>query len=96
MEPSDEARELQTQMQKHLFTNLYKHHQLERRRFHAKNTLKRLFSAYAGNPTMMPDRYRRLADEFGDKRAICDFIAGMTDRYALQEFANLYEAPIGP
>ncbi|MCZ7586739.1 MAG: deoxyguanosinetriphosphate triphosphohydrolase [Deltaproteobacteria bacterium] len=96
VEHSAEAAELMGGLRRYLFDSLYKHYRLERRRFQAQNTIRMLFRAYAANPTMMPGRYLRLADEFGMERAIADYIAGMTDRYALQEYAHLYEAPTGP
>ncbi|MBZ0272550.1 deoxyguanosinetriphosphate triphosphohydrolase [bacterium] len=93
VEHSVEARELQEALRVYLFDNLYKSPPLEHRRFQAQNTLRKLFAAYDICPSMMPRRYQHLAKEAGKRRAIADYIAGMTDRYALQEYAHLYEAP---
>ena len=48
-----------------------------------------LFEAYLKNPTLLPQRYRTRIDADGLHRTICDFIAGMTDRYCLIEYEKL-------
>ena len=93
---SGEALKLQEEIRAFLYNKLYRHHYLERRRFQAQNTIRMLFNAYKEHPEMMPARYVDLIDQYGVKRVICDYIAGMTDRYALQEFADLFESPKGP
>ncbi len=44
----------------------------------------RLFAAYEANPALMPERYTRRIDESGVARVVCDYIAGMTDRFCTQ------------
>jgi dGTPase len=48
-----------------------------------------LFEAYLKDPTRLPQRYRARIDADGLHRTICDFIAGMTDRYCLAEYEKL-------
>ncbi len=93
---SDQAAGLQEEIREFLYKKLYRHHYLERRRFQSQNTIRMLFGAYLEYPEMMPSRYAKLIEQYGLKRVICDYIAGMTDRYALQEFAQLFESPKGP
>ncbi len=93
---SGDAEVFQEEIRAFLYKRLYRHHHLERRRFQAQNTIRMLFNAYNEHPKMMPERYEKLIDQYGVKRVICDYIAGMTDRYALQEYAQLFETPKGP
>jgi dGTPase len=50
-----------------------------------------LFTAYAKEPDMLPLEYRGLAVDRGLERTICDYLAGMTDRYAIQEYERLFD-----
>jgi dGTPase len=51
-----------------------------------RRVVKELFSAYADNPQELPPDYRQQQDRF---RAISDYIAGMTDRFAIREHERL-------
>ena len=42
------------------------------------------------NPDSMPDEFKRIMARFGIDRAVCDYIAGMTDSYAIDVYENLY------
>lgn len=90
---SQAVRDLQEEIRAFQFDHLYKHYQLERRRFNAQRVVKALFEAYLLEPTMLPPRYCAHIERDGLKRVICDYVAGMTDRFALQEYARLYESP---
>jgi dGTPase len=50
-----------------------------------------LFRAYAANPRLMGESTQRRLGEVGLHRAICDYIAGMTDRFALEEYKRICE-----
>lgn len=52
--------------------------------------LKRLYEHFIGNPGQMPAEFREIADEEGVPRAVVDFIASMTDRYAIRLFRQLF------
>ncbi len=43
------------------------------------------------HPTLLPRKYQQKMDVSGRERVICDYIAGMTDRFALDEFKRLFE-----
>ena len=72
-----------------LRTNLYNHPKLLKSLQEARATIEILFREYQANPGLMPQKYRGLAESDGLERAICDYIAGMTDRYALEEANKL-------
>ena len=74
-----------------LYKNLYSHYKVERMRIKAERFLTILFENYLQNPTLLPSSYQDKYDEYGRERVICDYIAGMTDRYALDEYKRLFE-----
>jgi dGTPase len=72
-----------------LYERFYRHPHVEEQREQASAMLDGLFSAYLADPTEMPPWYRRWSDEVGVHRAVCDYIAGMTDRFAEKDHARL-------
>jgi dGTPase len=81
-------REQALQLKRFLFAALYRHPQVERTTARAREVLRRLFDAYAGAPSELPDEHR-LAFERDGMRAVADYIAGMTDRFAAREHRRL-------
>jgi dGTPase len=77
-----------------LFQNFYKHHRVERMAAKAENVLEDLFRAYVKNPKILPKTVQELMDETPKERVICDYIAGMTDRFALEEHARLFDPAV--
>jgi dGTPase len=71
--------------------NLYLHHRIERMRDKSRRVLFALFDRYRENPRLLPDDRRRHIEIDGLERAIADYIAGMTDRYATQEYQCLFD-----
>jgi len=74
-----------------LYENLYKHYKVERMRVKAERYLSDLFHTYCGHPTLLPGKYVRKMELYGRERVICDYIAGMTDRFALDEYKRMFE-----
>ncbi len=74
-----------------LYKNLYSHYKVERMRIKAERFLTILFENYLQHPTLLPGSYQDKYEEYGRERVICDYIAGMTDRYALDEYKRLFE-----
>jgi len=70
---------------------LYRHYKMERMRIKAKRVIQGLFEAYLSHPTLLPIRQQHKADSEPLKRVICDYIAGMTDRFALEEYRRLFD-----
>jgi dGTPase len=78
-----------------LFANVYRHRDVIRVREKADAILRRLFAALLADPAAMPLEWRREAGG-GDAeraRAVSDYIAGMTDRFALSEYRRLFDEP---
>jgi len=74
-----------------LYKRLYRHYKVERMRIKAERFITLLFESYRENPTLLPLEFQNRFDEFGKERVVCDYIAGMTDRSALDEYKRLFE-----
>ena len=74
------------ELKRHLQERLYHHPRIEATRDRYRQVVSGLFAAYRATPELLPAaHHRRIATE-GTERAICDYVAGMTDRYALDEY----------
>ena len=80
-------RELKLFLREHL----YHHYKVERMRVKAERYLVDLFGTYRQYPSLLPVKYVRKMELIGPERVICDYIAGMTDRFALDEYKRLFE-----
>ena len=60
----------------------------------AQDMLRRLFEHYQKHPDQLPDDFQTIREEEGVERAVCDYIAGMTDPFALETFKQLF-IPVG-
>ena len=56
----------------------------------AKRFVKALYNAYLEDVDQLPDQFKNRIESDGVERVICDYIAGMTDRYAQDEYARLF------
>ncbi|ALM85340.1 deoxyguanosinetriphosphate triphosphohydrolase [Bordetella sp. N] len=81
-------------LKRFLFDNLYRHFRVVRMTTKARRIVRELFTAFLDNPRLLPPDYRR-DDEVGQARAISDYIAGMTDRYAMREHRRLFDISEG-
>jgi dGTPase len=79
-----------------LFANLYRHYRVVRMANKSEKIILDLFNAYHKNPDMLPGHIQDLNEERGIERVICDYIAGMTDRYAIDEYNRLFDPGILP
>ena len=78
-----------------LFARLYRHPRVETVMGAAENIVHDLFDRYRDDPKLMPETWSRAAavgDERRRARVIADFVAGMTDRYAIAEHRRLFDA----
>ena len=72
------------ELEKFLLQNFYQHKSLTQTADKVKNWLEQLFARLCQKPQLMPGYFQRLADEEGLQRTVCDYIAGMTDRFCLK------------
>ena len=73
-----------------LFERVYRNPVAKGEEAKAQEMLIRLFWHYAANPDKMPRLYRANCERDGVERCACDFISGMTDRYAIEAYSQLY------
>ena len=71
--------------------NLYRHYKVERMRVKAERYLTHLYETYIQHPTLLPRKYVVKMETLGRERVVCDYIAGMTDRFALDEYKRLFD-----
>jgi len=80
------------EMKAYLFENMYRHYRVVRMAQKAEHFITSLFQAYISEPAQLPKsiqvRWKNGDDSLA--RVVCDYIAGMTDRYALQEYEKLF------
>ncbi len=89
---SPRVRRLKSQFNEFLYSRFYTHHKILRMQFKAGRLLKDLFDEYVRRPLQLPPNVqRRIAEENNSlERIVCDYIAGMTDRFALDEHRKLF------
>jgi dGTPase len=90
-----------TELRRFLHGRMYRHFRVNRTRSQARRILAELFGLFMREPDVMPDEWWRRADvktaqdgEAGHARVVCDYIAGMTDRYAIEEHRKLFNLDI--
>ncbi|MDO9601411.1 MAG: deoxyguanosinetriphosphate triphosphohydrolase [Rhodocyclaceae bacterium] len=81
-----ENRELKT----FLRTELYRHYQVVRMTNKARRVIRDMFAAFLAEPRLLPPQYQASGAQEGMPRVIADYIAGMTDRYAMKEHRRLF------
>ncbi len=81
-------------LKRFLLEKLYRHPRVAEMTERAGQIIRDLFAGYVAEPGLLPSQYQRLA-ETDKARTIADYIAGMTDRYAIREHGRLLGAPTG-
>ncbi|RBP00963.1 dGTPase [Roseiarcus fermentans] len=76
-----------------LFAHMYRHPQVQAEREKADAIVRNLFSAFLADPSAMPADWAARAGAGEPARAVADYIAGMTDRFAIHEHARLFDGP---
>jgi dGTPase len=99
---SDEIRELGLELKRFLRTRLYRHYRVHRMSVKARRIVSELFSAFMDDAELLPPEHQDLARELAEQdgeagraRVVADYIAGMTDRYAITEHGRIFN-PITP
>ena len=89
---SEELSDKQRALRAFLFERMYKHYKVNRMRSKAKKILAELFDGFTAEPETLPAPWRQdatQADRMRRARIVCDYIAGMTDGYAIEEHRRL-------
>ncbi len=87
---SAQMREDNLALKRFLFANLYRHYRVLRMMDKASRIVRELFEAFRSSPYLLPPEFQDRAEQ-GMERAVADYIAGMTDRYAITEHRRLFD-----
>jgi dGTPase len=90
--PSPELAELKQGLERFLFKHVYRHQSVEAIRASAREALREMFDILVAAPDQLPAKFRARVPADGAPRAVADYLAGMTDRYALEEHRRLSAA----
>jgi dGTPase len=79
-----------------LFENLYNHYRVVRMAVKAERIIQNLYEAFTKEPTTLPENFQSDVNDIGLEKTVCFYIAGMTDRYAINEHQKLFDPEILP
>jgi dGTPase len=95
---SDSTRDLNHALKTFLRQHVYKHYKVRRMTAKARRVIRELFDAFFSDPVLMPDEHGAMGARLesaqgraGRARVVADYIAGMTDRYAILEHRRLFD-----
>lgn len=86
---SSEMREMSRELKLFLHTHLYRHYRVMRMSAKARRIINELFGAFMDDRRLLPPQFQQQA-ETDCPRAVSDYIAGMTDRYAIREYRRIF------
>jgi dGTPase len=87
---SEEMQRRNRELKDFLYKNLYRHYRVTRMQVKAERLITDIFNLYCAEPMMLPNTTQVNIEKRGLERTICDYIAGMTDRYAIEEYQRLF------
>jgi dGTPase len=88
---SREMKQWKKELKVYLHRNLYQHYRVVRMTDKGQRFIKQLFGVYAEKPDLLAPNVRQRIGKDSLERVVCDYIAGMTDRFALDEYKRLFE-----
>jgi dGTPase len=91
VEPSPAMRALKAELEEFLARRVYNHSRVQRMAVKGGRIIRQLFDEFCREPKLLPERYNRRIGEQRPERTVCDYLAGMTDRYAQDEFLRLFQ-----
>ncbi|GIW81793.1 MAG: deoxyguanosinetriphosphate triphosphohydrolase-like protein [Gemmatales bacterium] len=89
--PGEQIRAWKAELEAFLHTHVYRHHRVMRMAAKGKRFVRALFEEYCRSPEQLPKRYAERAREGNLERSVCDYLAGMTDRFAQDEYLRLFQ-----
>ncbi|MGE5775199.1 MAG: deoxyguanosinetriphosphate triphosphohydrolase [Chloroflexota bacterium] len=87
---SEEMQRRNRELKDFLYKKLYRHYRVTRMQVKAERLIADIFNIYCHEPMMLPDSTQANIEKRGLERTVCDYIAGMTDRYAIEEHQRLF------
>jgi dGTPase len=93
--PGPEVQALKADLEAFLHRRVYRHYRVLRMAHKGKRIVGRLFEEFCRAPELLPERYGRRARAGKLEQTVCDYLAGMTDRYAQDEYLRLFQPYTG-
>ncbi|MCI6889403.1 MAG: deoxyguanosinetriphosphate triphosphohydrolase [Ruminococcus sp.] len=87
---SDDIKKAHDDLRSYLFENVYTNPIAKHEEEKVHYIIERLYTYYKENPSKMPDVYRNIMNRFDVDRAVCDYISGMTDGFAVDLYTELF------
>ncbi len=87
---SEPMQELYNNFHDYMFETVYRNPVAKAEEKKVDGIISGIFNYYLDNPSKLPEEFTSIAEKDGLKRAICDYIAGMTDGYAMEQYSNIY------
>lgn len=91
VEPSPDMRALKAELEAFLRQRVYNHYRVQRMAVKGGRIVRQIFDEFCRAPHLLPERYGRRIGTQRPERTVCDYVAGMTDRYAQDEFLRLFQ-----
>jgi dGTPase len=91
VEPGEEVHALKIELEAFLHEHVYRHSRVLRMASKGQRFLKALFQEFCRQPELLPERYARRIRDGRPERTVCDYLAGMTDRFAQDEYLRLFQ-----
>jgi dGTPase len=88
---SPEMAEKNRELRSFLHRSLYRHYRVMRMAVKAQRLIRQIFDAYLRDPSVLPEPVQARLTAQDPYRVVCDYIAGMTDRFALEEYRKLFD-----
>jgi dGTPase len=89
--PGPEVQQLKSELESFLHRQVYHHYRVMRMAAKGTQFLRALFAEFCRSPDLLPERYRRRVQAQPLERTVCDYLAGMTDRFAQNEYQRLFQ-----
>ena len=86
-----ETSAMNAELKRFLLKEMYAHYRVIRMEQKARRILSDLFGSYTARPDQLPPHIQRRTRKESVKRVVCDYLAGMTDRYAMEEYRKLFD-----
>lgn len=91
---TSEIKDAHEKLHKFMFDSVYSNPVCKSEEIKAQDMISKLYEHFCKNPQLMPRLYQELAEMYGKERAVCDYVSGMTDSYAISVFSKLF-IPVG-
>jgi dGTPase len=89
--PGSKVKAMKAELESFLHRRVYQHHRVQRMAVKGARFVRELFAEFCRTPHLLPERYSRRIGTTGTERVVCDYVAGMTDRYAQDEYLRLFQ-----